>query len=461
MREVKKLDAQLTLHIWPSTGIHYAYFKNNYIGQIDSLGNSCMRTKEMQKALNFYVKNKVRIVVLTDKNNKIYARALLWDNVKSKKWKIKKCTYLDRVYYVKSSYAPLFWDMAEKKKWLFYPSTSAGDAETYFYKDDITIEGITHLPYTDTFRYLFYKDNIITSGHRKSVEGNDKLDKIKHPRFSLSLTTTAVYGYHREIDPNSLQEAITANWVSKRDCVFIKKYDGYVLKRNIVDINGAYYSTHDKDICNTQLDGWILKSNSVKEAITGIKIDKTKAIDTKKYKGFVHKSNIVKIHNEIYHKQDPEIIMYDGKGYHISQCFINYNREKVNKEIEELFNGEGGATAEKQQLIFFDSTFPYIPYEDVMAEKPFIPKECTTIVYNLFYNPILEKVEYQEVYYLTSAIKTMVMENSLTKLATGELIINNAKNRENVKKFNKKYYLRSSFEQPNKNQSLLFDAKGQ
>jgi len=69
-----------------------------------------MRGKDMQKSLNFYVKNKVKIVVVIDGNNKVHARALLWDNVKTIRSK-DVFTYLDRVYANSELNVSLFYEL--------------------------------------------------------------------------------------------------------------------------------------------------------------------------------------------------------------------------------------------------------------------------------------------------------------------------------------------------------------
>ncbi|KKK57154.1 hypothetical protein LCGC14_3057360, partial [marine sediment metagenome] len=87
-----------------------------------------------------------------------------------------------------------------------------------------------------------------------------------------------------------------------------------------------------KTFIETKADGWILKKDSVKEVITGDIIDKGRAIESSKYKGFIHKSNAVSIKGEIYLKQDEDIVCFKTKWYHISDCYINYDRRARNAE---------------------------------------------------------------------------------------------------------------------------------
>jgi len=63
IRKKQTDTTKLEIKIFPPTRIRYAYLYTNYFSCKGSLGSSCMRYKENQKSLNFYVKNNVRIVV--------------------------------------------------------------------------------------------------------------------------------------------------------------------------------------------------------------------------------------------------------------------------------------------------------------------------------------------------------------------------------------------------------------
>lgn len=444
-KETSKLN--LKIKTLPSNKVRYAYLYTNYcVPDVGQLGRSCMRSKENQKALNFYVINNVRIVVVIDDNLKIHARALLWDNVKSTKRK-STFTYLDRVYAASEHLLHLFHDLAEENGWKSY---SAECGERSYYKDDIDITNTCHFPYTDTFKILYYKDHVISAGHIP--------DKVKHKDVYIRLAQTGNGGYFPNLDPNRVKEAFSGNYISKKDAIKIKRYGRYVLKANIADINGAYYSVLDNKIVKTTLDGYIFKVNSVAEVFTDEKIDKNKAVHSDRYGGWIHKSNIVNIKDEIYHKSDADIICFDGKQYHISQCFVNYDRKEYNKEL-----------AKQPIYLFGESPGDKILHIMVTRKDGLIPKERAITAYDLAYNSGLNIIEYQEVY--------RTSKDGLVQLITGELIINSAGNKKYMKKFNNKYYIRQTFrlsdkqldkqmvtlpdtEQtfrlPNKNQLLLF-----
>jgi len=428
------------IEIWPSSKIRYAYLQTNYFSGGGQLGKSCMRDKNMQKSLNFYVKNKVKIVVVIDGNNKVHARALLWDNVKTTRSK-DVFTYLDRVYANSELIVSLFYELAKENGWKYYKSTSAGEGSSHYYKDDINITGICYLPYTDTFRRLYYtsKPVIISGGPLGKAYDVSGLTY-------LTLTNTTNGGYFPALDPNRVKEALTGNTISKKDAVFVKKYKGYVSKKNIVDIRGTYYSTYDKEITQSQLDGFILAKDSIDEALTSNSMDKTKAVYSAKYDGYIHKSNAVYIEDGVYHKSDNNIIYFDNKWYHISQCFINYDRKVVNEEL-----AKGLLYSPEDFMPYWARSAAWDSRDGksgITRKGDLIPKEHAIIAYDIIYNPMLNDIVYQEVY--------CTIRDNLIQLITGEFVVNSISNKKHIKRFNGKYYIKKAFKLPNKNQLLLF-----
>ena len=177
-----------------------------------------------------------------------------------------------------------------------------------------------------------------------------------------------------------------------------------MLKKNIVNISGDYYSKCDNKIIESKLDGFMLEENSVHEAITNEIIDKAKAIKSVKYKGYIHTSNVISIKGVLYHKKDVDIIHYKGTWYHISQCFVNYDREKVNEELASL------------TPYCLDPSSCYVLRESVIRKGGLIPRERAIIAYDLIYNPVSGNIEYQIVYCTTKVC--------LIRLTTGEYIRN-------------------------------------
>ncbi len=201
-------NTKVEIKILPPNKIKYAYLDTNNYTVTGNLGSSCMRVKDMQKALNFYVKNDVRVVVVINSNNKIYARALLWNNVKSTKLK-KPFTYLDRVYANSDTLLPLFYDLAKENNWKRYPSTTVNSMNKNYYIKDMNIASMCHLPFMDTFRYLYPESGLFTSALGLNINKNS--DNC----VTLDIHTNG--GYYQSLDPNSVREALTNTYISKKD----------------------------------------------------------------------------------------------------------------------------------------------------------------------------------------------------------------------------------------------------
>lgn len=462
-KENQSLD--LKIKIWPSSKIRYAYLETNYaLPKTGHLGKSCMRCKNMQKALNFYIKNKTKIVVVVDNKNKIHARALLWDNVKDVHKK-ESFVYLDRVYARSDSFLPLFDKMVEENKWQRYIGNSIGNAKSGLYKDSLDITGIYYFPYTDTFQHLYYKDNIgIVSSAEFIIPSKIKQGDLK--LYLVYNTNENSNGYFPELDPDRVKEVFTHKLISKKDSVLVKKYDAWVLKINIANIDGEYYSIYDSIIIKSKSDGFILNENSVDEVFTNDLIDKTKATQSDRYNGYIHKSNVIYIGDDVYHKLDNDIVCFDNKWYHVSQCFINYDRKELNKELAKQSLFSYTHLSERYMLYWKMSKLRDATDDKgkMKREGTPIPKELAITAYNLVYNSIVNSIEYQDVY--------CTRKEGVIQLVTGELIINSSENKKYLKKFNNKWYTKqtfklgditivlekapSQFHKPNRNQLLLF-----
>ena len=295
--------------VWPASKIMYAYLESNYWRKSGTIGQSCMRHKENQKALNFYIKNNVKIAVIVDKKNKVKSRALLWKNVKIKD-KVKPVTYLDRIYYSEESQRLLYKDFAAKNKYKSYDYNSID----YPYIDSIKIEGITHLPYTDTFKWLYYNDLILSKRQHTTKDGT-----------FIELNITTNMGYVWQLDPNNIEEVLTGNRISKKDSIFIKKYNGWVHKNNVVEIDTAYYHRRDHEIVQCGDRTYCLRKDAIREEFTGEWISKKNSIKIKKYSGYVSKNNIICINGEQYHKQDKLVVEYDNSFYFKTACYFDHN----------------------------------------------------------------------------------------------------------------------------------------
>ncbi len=417
--------------LYPSNKVKYAYLEANYARKGKGcLGYSCMRGKAKQKALNFYEKNGVEIAVILDSKNKILARALIWRNVIISNLK-NPVTYMDRVYYSSESQLGLFINFAKNEGFKHYNDSKSRHEQMYI--KDITVKNITHLPYTDTFNYLYYKKGVFTN-HTHPIKS------IVNSKDALLETSYLGDrdGYNRVLDPNAILEVFTNNYISKKDAVNIKKYKGYVKKEHIVIIKNTYYSKYDtKHIAELTEGGFVLKQNMVIELYTQAKIDKTKSIKVKK--GYINKENVIKIYNKIHSKFANNIVCFKNKYYLDSQCYRTddgklYPKEKIS--------------------IVYGFT------EDIVAAK--FPNGCVGELstsqlklseYSGFENRgiIKEGGNFGKKHYiLTEETEKYII------LASGEAVLSMVAGESNTVYYNKKYYLKKGFVPRDKKQLLLW-----
>jgi len=91
------------LQIVEGEDVRKYYLEDNYFRpdgyRYGSLWNSCMRQVERNKFMNLYVLNNVKMLVLFSDDNKVRARALIWEDVKEFD-SDKTYKFMDRIYTV-------------------------------------------------------------------------------------------------------------------------------------------------------------------------------------------------------------------------------------------------------------------------------------------------------------------------------------------------------------------------
>ena len=100
------------------------YLEDNYHhvngNRAGSLWNSCMRQRERNKFMKLYAVNpeKVKMLVFFSDDDKVRARALLWEDVKDHKDPTKQYKFMDRIYYVYDHDINFFKDWAKENEYL-------------------------------------------------------------------------------------------------------------------------------------------------------------------------------------------------------------------------------------------------------------------------------------------------------------------------------------------------------
>lgn len=151
------------------------FWEVNYAYGGGSLHGSCMKHVKSQRRLPIYTDNpdKIKMLVIKNKENKLLGRALLW-KLDVPKGKI----YMDRVYSAEDYIDKLFIDYAKKKGYL-----------TRFDVDKNNITMIVNIkrdfgppqynPYMDTFKF-FIKDKNYLTNRFKNFGPGDYYEYVDH-----------------------------------------------------------------------------------------------------------------------------------------------------------------------------------------------------------------------------------------------------------------------------------------
>lgn len=124
--------------------IKFWYDGENYAADCGTLSNSCMRYKNCQNYFDIYINNNVKMLILTDLNNKLIGRALLWETYDGK--------YMDRVY-SQDHVIEVFDKWADANDYKLTYSKN----EYQKLKVDLKLNLSKKIPYLDTFRFMTLK----------------------------------------------------------------------------------------------------------------------------------------------------------------------------------------------------------------------------------------------------------------------------------------------------------------
>jgi len=134
-------------------------------GGYGTLWNSCMRQSERNKFMKLYVDNidKVKMLVFFDDNEKIRARALLWDGVRDHNDKDVRYKFMDRIYSFYDHDVDFFKDWAKDNGYITKWEQSAKSERDFDLGDRVhsrmslyvKLENTeqNYYPYLDTFKF--------------------------------------------------------------------------------------------------------------------------------------------------------------------------------------------------------------------------------------------------------------------------------------------------------------------
>ena len=253
--------------------------------------DSCMQGHDM----SFYEDNGVKILTLV-RNGAIEGRALLWENIDS-----KKKTYLDREYVFDCNDTELFKAYAEKNNWDHY--YNKGDQELIYKLKHTEAD---FYPYMDTMLYLNKSEGILSSEegefvlemtdgvleddedmvfsewHGESIREDEAVlsvylgdylirccsvwfdddwfpedfigDKIiKLENGSLCWYEQVVETVDGKFYNEDVVVEIDEDWYYIDDSKIVETDDGYCLKENVIKLGGTWYIKNSNDVvfCET------------------------------------------------------------------------------------------------------------------------------------------------------------------------------------------------------------------
>ena len=181
------------------------YHEDNYHysgGRYGSLWNSCMRQSERNKFMKLYVDNigKIKMLVFFDDDEKIRARALLWEDVKKHNDESVRYKVMDRVYSFYDHDVDFFKDWATENGYISKYEQSArvekvfdlGDRNPVKLSLYVELENLEqrYYPYLDTFKhYNVGKKRLSNSdGFRFDyilIQSNGALEREEEPEEEL------------------------------------------------------------------------------------------------------------------------------------------------------------------------------------------------------------------------------------------------------------------------------------
>lgn len=158
------------------------YSEKNYAPVGGNLNTSCMRYDKCQSFMDIYCAypDKIGLLILTDENNKLLGRALVWKGLRKPTDKI----FMDRIYTTKSSEEELFKKYAAEQGWLYKYGQNAQD-NSYVENGQrvqksmalqlLPPKSFKYYPYMDTMKYFNPGTGRIGSDSGNPVEGKRRI----------------------------------------------------------------------------------------------------------------------------------------------------------------------------------------------------------------------------------------------------------------------------------------------
>lgn len=152
-----------------------------------TLMKSCLKQAEKQPFFDIYTKNvnQVGMLIMTDQNNKLRARAIVWFDcyVADDPTNPSKGVFLDRIYYTNESDVNIFINYAKEKGWWYKPSQQK-EIYSFIMNGEVCNKSITtrlkvhgefnSYPYVDTLCYYTPVTGRLSSTRGRPAMMDDK-----------------------------------------------------------------------------------------------------------------------------------------------------------------------------------------------------------------------------------------------------------------------------------------------
>jgi len=283
------------------------YLNENYEndGPSGSLRGSCMGPKERQPFMDFYVNNdNVSMLVAFSENNKVIARAIIWDDVKFYKDGVlfDEGSLMDRIYYTYD------WLESKFKRWAkdegcYTKTRQAHDALDEFLAPDGNVHRLkVEVPLNLQFEYYPYMDTIPHPNYTKGVLSNQRVnDQFKQLRA------------HSSGKPSTVFDFLEGKIINSNNAKWSKHSKSYVHLDDSIEVESEYF--HKKICEKDRIGGFITPADErVKCAYTGDEFAKREMVESEYHDGLIHKKESVKsVDAGLIHKDDSVKSNYLGK----------------------------------------------------------------------------------------------------------------------------------------------------
>lgn len=274
------------------------YLQDNYEEDCPpgTLRGSCMGPRNRQDFMNFYANNdNVSMLVSFSENNKVTARAIVWDNVKFYKGDklVDEGSFMDRVYYTDDWLEQKFKNWA-KEEGCYSKFRQSHDSQTSFITPDAKQRDFKiEIPLDLRSEYFPYMDTLCFPNYEKGV-----LSNVVYKGNYSELRA------HATGKPSMVYDFISEKIINLNSSKWSKCENTYIHLDDIIEVGGENF--HKESCEKDRMGGYITPNDEkVKCVFTGDEFAKREMVESKYHDGLIHKKESVEsIDAGLIHKDD-------------------------------------------------------------------------------------------------------------------------------------------------------------